>query len=88
MCVCMQKHKGRLSGSLEVNARGTMDRMFSTPLANKERGISHRISRSRADFWKEDQNQPQDQQDSHTGLFLPAVVTPPQAVVRHRFAGL
>ena len=63
-----QKHKGRLSGSLEVSNRGTMDRMFSTPLANKERGITHRISRSRADFWKEEANQPQDKRDNHTGV--------------------
>lgn len=66
--VLMQKHKGRLSGSLEVSSRGTMDRMFSTPLANKERGITHRISKNRADFWKEEANQPQDKRDNHTGL--------------------
>lgn len=84
----MQKHKGRLSGSFEVNNRGTMDRMFSTPLANKERGISHRISRSRADFWKEDQNQPQDQQDNQSGMFLLAVARPVQAIDRLQSAGL
>ena len=72
--VLLQKHKGRLSGSFEVSNKGTMDRMFSTPLANKERGITHRISRSRADFWKEEQNQPQDKSDTHTGLLL---VRPP-----------
>ena len=72
-----QKHKGRLSGSFEVSNKGTMDRMFSTPLANKERGITHRISRSRADFWKEEQNQPQDKSDTHTGLLLHALVRPP-----------
>ncbi|KAL3157983.1 hypothetical protein ABBQ32_012382 [Trebouxia sp. C0010 RCD-2024] len=64
------KHKGRLSGSLEVSSRGTMDRMFSTPLANKERGITHRISKNRADFWKEEANQPQDKRDNHTGSDL------------------
>ena len=72
----VQKHKGRLSGSLEVSNRGTMDRMFSTPLANKERGITHRISRNRADFWKEEQNQPKDKQDNHTGLLLHVLVSP------------
>ena len=65
-----------------------MDRMFSTPLANKERGISHRISRSRADFWKEDQNQPQDQQDNQSGMFLLAVARPVQAIDRLQSAGL
>ena len=76
MSCWVQKHKGRLSGSLEVSNRGTMDRMFSTPLANKERGITHRISKSRADFWKEEQNQPQDKQDNHTGLLPHALVRP------------
>lgn len=63
----MQKHKGRLSGSLDVGNRGTMDRMFSTPLANKEQRITHRISKDRADFWKEEKNQPRDKKDNHTG---------------------
>jgi len=64
----LQKHKGRLSGSLDVSNRGAMDRMMSTPLAAKERGITHRISKDRADFWKEEQNQPKDKKDNHTGL--------------------
>ena len=70
--VLVQKHKGRLSGSLDVANRGAMDRMMSTPLAAKERGITHRISRDRADFWKEEQNQPKDKKDNHTGM-LPTV---------------
>ena len=65
--VSLQKHKGRLSGSLDVGNRGAMDRMMSTPLAAKERGITHRISKNRADFWKEEANQPQDKKDNHTG---------------------
>ncbi|KAA6420901.1 MAG: Sucrose-phosphate synthase [Trebouxia sp. A1-2] len=64
------KHKGRLSGSLDVSNRGAMDRMMSTPLAAKERGITHRISKDRADFWKEEQNQPKDKKDNHTGSNL------------------
>ena len=72
----LQKHKGRLSGSLDVSNRGAMDRMMSTPLAAKERGITHRISKDRADFWKEEQNQPKDKKDNHTGLLthsMPAI---------------
>lgn len=64
------KHKGRLSGSLDVSSRGAMDRMMSTPLAAKERGITHRISKDRADFWKEEKNQPKDKKDNHTGSNL------------------
>ena len=67
LLVLLQKHKGRLSGSLDVGNRGTMDRMFSTPLANKEQRITHRISKDRADFWKEEKNQPKDKKDNHTG---------------------
>ena len=65
----LQKHKGRLSGSLDVTSRGAMDRMMSTPLAAKERGITHRISKDRADFWKEDENRPKDKKDNHKGMF-------------------
>ena len=76
----LQKHKGRLSGSLDVTSRGAMDRMMSTPLAAKERGITHRISKDRADFWKEEKNQPKDKKDNHTGLLtqsMPAIHSVP-----------
>ena len=56
-----------MSGSLDVSNRAAMDRMMSTPLATKERGITHRISKDRAEFWKEEQNQPKDKKDTHTG---------------------
>ncbi len=56
-----------------------MDRMMSTPLAAKERGITHRISKDRADFWKEEQNQPKDKKDNHTGLLTACLqdIVPP-----------
>ena len=75
----LQKHKGRLSGSLDVTSRGAMDRMMSTPLAAKERGITHRISKDRADFWKQEQNQPKDKKDNHTGLLTACLqdIVPP-----------
>lgn len=63
----LQKHKGRMSGSLDLTGRGAMDRMMSTPLASKEQRITHRISKDRADFWKEEGNQPKDKKDNHTG---------------------
>ena len=63
----LQKHRGRASGSLDVANRSAMDRMMSTPLASEKRGITHRISKDRADFWKEDKNQPKDKKDNHTG---------------------
>ena len=67
-CLLLQKHRGRASGSLDVANRSAMDRMMSTPLASEKRGITHRISKDRADFWKEDQNQPKDKKDNHKGL--------------------
>lgn len=49
----LQKHRGRASGSLDGGSRSTMDRMMSTPLANRDTGrITHRISKTRDDFWK------------------------------------
>lgn len=83
----VQKHKGRLSGSLEVSNRGTMDRMFSTPLANTDRGITHRISKSRADFWKEEENQPQDKRDNHTGPPAPPCAVGTVACCSPLFSG-